>query len=184
MWWAVRRGLTYKVLLDTTQLYPLIPPIPPYTLPTQSAIPWPHNCCSSFSCSIHEKSRCIHPLQVKYCFHINSFKQTGEIIGIPGPISSISKTFTGHVLASSSARSPSMSSSKTTWWASNNIQENMRISFKTRTHKPSPHSCKTEQMQHPTSGSILYLAVATGDHLACVLPIPFTACASSSIACP
>jgi hypothetical protein len=39
-------------------------------------------------------------------------------------------------------------------------------------------------MQHPTSGSILYLAVATGDHLACVLPIPFTACASSSIACP
>lgn len=34
-----------------------------------------------------------------------------------------------------------------------------------------------------TSGSILYHAVATGDHLAWVFPMPFTAWASSSIAC-
>lgn len=32
-----------------------------------------------------------------------------------------------------------------------------------------------------TSGSILYQAVATGDHFAWVLPMPLTACASSSI---
>lgn len=32
-----------------------------------------------------------------------------------------------------------------------------------------------------TSGSIRYHAVATGDHFACTLPMPFTACASSSI---
>lgn len=34
---------------------------------------------------------------------------------------------------------------------------------------------------HVTSGSILYQAVATGDHFACVLPTPLTAWASSSI---
>uniref|UniRef100_A0A2P2JYR3 Uncharacterized protein MANES_15G058300 n=2 Tax=Rhizophora mucronata TaxID=61149 RepID=A0A2P2JYR3_RHIMU len=35
-----------------------------------------------------------------------------------------------------------------------------------------------------TSGNIRYQAVATGDHFACVLPMPLTACASSSISCP
>lgn len=32
-----------------------------------------------------------------------------------------------------------------------------------------------------TSGSIRYQAVATGDHIACSLPTPLTACASRSI---
>lgn len=41
--------------------------------------------------------------------------------------------------------------------------------------------CKRRHNSIPTSGSILYQAVATGDHLACVLPRPLTACASNSI---